>query len=373
MGPLRRRGRLPGLEHDHERGHQRYVSALDAWSRSYLETKPFRAPPNHELTYCLRGFAHLLDELDLEPRAQVLDAGCGPGWLTELLARCGYWVTGVDVSPAMIEVARRRLEAIPRSIGPGRGSIPWRGRFDAVVLYDALHHLEDELATLTRLRDALVPGGRIFIHEAARPRRGSAEERAFLEEMRRHGTLESPFDPRYLVRVLRDAGFVQIRRLAPIDRLLRAGRPWAAARHLLGRSLRPQTNTIVAVAPGGDGRPDFRGRIELVDVARREDEVTLRVRVTNVGRRYWPAADAHPFAVGSVTLAPYASTPAGRRELSRATLPSSLAPDGSVVRAVTVAAPLPDAPLAVDLVREGIAWFQDLGGEPLLLGRTQAA
>jgi SAM-dependent methyltransferase len=43
--------------------------------------------------------------------ARVLELGCADGFMTEALAREGYRVTAVDLSPKMIEVARRRLEA----------------------------------------------------------------------------------------------------------------------------------------------------------------------------------------------------------------------------------------------------------------------
>jgi 2-polyprenyl-3-methyl-5-hydroxy-6-metoxy-1,4-benzoquinol methylase len=84
----------------------------------------------------------------------VLDVGCGPGWLSEYLARCGYWVTGVDISEDMVEIARERAAAIPDPVGegnPGAGGVPrhagarpavWRNRFDAAVLYDTMHHFD---------------------------------------------------------------------------------------------------------------------------------------------------------------------------------------------------------------------------------------
>jgi SAM-dependent methyltransferase len=43
--------------------------------------------------------------------ASVLELGCADGFLTEALVRRGYRVTAVDISPKMIDVARRRLQA----------------------------------------------------------------------------------------------------------------------------------------------------------------------------------------------------------------------------------------------------------------------
>ena len=108
--------------------------------------------------------------LDLGVRAQVLDVGCGPGWLSEFLARCGYAVTGVDVSEDMVEIARRRIAAIDRPIGQGIEPLaefhampvldaPWRNRFDAAILYDAMHHFHDEVETLRVIRRTLARGG----------------------------------------------------------------------------------------------------------------------------------------------------------------------------------------------------------------------
>lgn len=379
----RRPGRLPSLVADHRRGHLDYVGRMTPHGRSYLETKPFSAPPTPELPYCLRAFAHLVEHLELDLRAQVLDAGCGPGWLSELLARCGYSVTGVDLSPDMVEVARARIAAIPGPVGVGVAAmaelhampvrdLPWRSRFDAAVLFDAMHHLDDEVATLAAIRRSLVPGGRLFIHEAAWPRRGSVAEAGFLEEMRTHGTLESPFRPAYLRRVVREAGFVDVRRLAPIDRLVSLRRPVAAARHLVGRTLRPESNTVVARAPGARSSPaDFRAEVTALGPPERVGaEVRAELRVTNAGRRWWPNAGVHADPVGVVRVAPYLAGPdGGRIELSRTDLVRPLAAGESERLHLT----LPATALAghrelrVDVVREGIAWLADLGSRPLVV------
>ncbi|HDI46405.1 MAG TPA: methyltransferase domain-containing protein, partial [Candidatus Methanomethylia archaeon] len=54
--------------------------------------------------------ARLLEEHGLLPGARILDLGCGNGRIAVHLARYGYKVTGVDVSPLPIEDAQRKVE-----------------------------------------------------------------------------------------------------------------------------------------------------------------------------------------------------------------------------------------------------------------------
>ena len=85
----------------------------------------------------------------------------------------------------------------------------------------------------------------------------------------------------------------------------------------------------------------------------------------------WPAAQWYPVPRGSVTLGPYLRGPQGEREveLPRVTLPSAPAPGEST----TVELRIPRDTvrgrdtIALDLVREGVCWFGDIGSEPLVL------
>jgi SAM-dependent methyltransferase len=327
---------------------------------------------------CLRTFAHVVQLLQLGLRAEVLDVGCGPGWLSELLARCGYSVTGIDISPDMVEIARERVAALGE-IGEGIEAqaefhampvreLPWSSRFDAAILYDTMHHFDNEVETLEVIRRALVPGGQLFIHEGVLPSKGSLGEQSLIEEMERYGTLESPFDPAYLKDVVERAGFVQVRRFAEVDQLVDLS---SVGGRFRGPWRKPEYNVVHALNPPVAGRSErFAAQIEARGSWRVEGEhLALEVEATNTGSAYW--SPGSPFPHGSVTVGPYWPGPAGERaiELERITLPRPLAPGDSatiVLRVPRDAVHGRDA-IAVDLVREGMFWFEQVGSSPLVV------
>ena len=392
LGRLRRSGdgRLEPLGHDYDRGHRDYVKELPEGERLWLKTKPFSAPPSFELATCLRTFAHIVDRLKLGIRAQVLDVGCGPGWMSEYLARCGYWVTGIDISEDMVEIARQRVAEVPGQVAEGIEPVaefhampvremPWTDRFDAAILYDTMHHFDDELETLRVIQRTLAPGGTIYIREGARPAAGSEAEQALIDEMRTRATLESPFDPHYLLQVVRDAGFDDVRRFVEVDELVDVGdfrHPFEAlvrfARYRAGRG---EINTVIARKPLGVELPsdatNFSARLEAEgswDLTVEPGKAYRWVTVTNTGKAFWPSGNGFPFPNGVVTVAPYHLGPEGERiELERAPLPHGLSSGASVSVLIRVDAAAVAREVRVELVREGLAWFSELGSEPLVL------
>lgn len=96
---------------------------------------------------------------------RILDAGCGSGPLSAALRAKGAIVTGVDGSPAMLELARQRLgEDAALHVADLSRPLPFDdGAFDDVVASLVLHYLRDWEAPLRELRRVLKPGGRLIM------------------------------------------------------------------------------------------------------------------------------------------------------------------------------------------------------------------
>jgi trans-aconitate 2-methyltransferase len=105
----------------------------------------------------------VLWRLELDGDETVLDAGCGTGRVTAVLAERlpRGRVIAVDGSPAMVEQARERL---PRSVEVRVADLlelTVDEPVDAIVSTATFHWILDHDTLFTRIRDALKPGGRL--------------------------------------------------------------------------------------------------------------------------------------------------------------------------------------------------------------------
>lgn len=96
---------------------------------------------------------------------RVLDAGCGPGWITAYLAERGLHVTGLDLSPGLIDIARRNHPTIPFQVG-SMTDLPIAAKsLSGIVCWYVLHHIpDDDLgAVFDQFASALADGGVLLI------------------------------------------------------------------------------------------------------------------------------------------------------------------------------------------------------------------
>ena len=100
------------------------------------------------------------------PGGTALDAACGTGRHAEYLASQGHSVTGLDASPAMLEVARSKIPSARFEVAD-LSSIPLPNEaVDLAVCSLALTHCQELGTPIKELARVLRPGGTLVISDA---------------------------------------------------------------------------------------------------------------------------------------------------------------------------------------------------------------
>lgn len=133
------------------------------------ESGTFDEEPDHGLRDpVVRGAwaARLRDWLP-ERAGDVLDVGCGTGSLSLIASERGHRVTGVDLSPRMIDLARAKLAGRDAVFLVGDAVAPPVGeqRFDVLLSRHVLWALPDPGRVLRHWCGLLRPGGRLVLVE----------------------------------------------------------------------------------------------------------------------------------------------------------------------------------------------------------------
>jgi methionine biosynthesis protein MetW len=90
---------------------------------------------------------------------RVLDVGCAGGYLSELLARRGYRVTGVESAVHAVQNFPETVELVHADLDSGLP--PGLGSFDYVICADVLEHLRRPEPFLRELHSVLTANGRL--------------------------------------------------------------------------------------------------------------------------------------------------------------------------------------------------------------------
>ena len=173
------------------------ASAYAHWLTAELDRKPFDR--------------WLLDRVaGLAGGNPVVDVGTGPGHVAAHLAAAGAEVTGIDLSPGMIDEARRRYPDLSFSVGDLSNLLrpPSASGWGAITAWYALVHLAGSelapaVASLTRV---IVPGGWLALSLHA-----GAEVRHADELWEQPVDIDFVFhDPADVLAAVRAAGLVDI-------------------------------------------------------------------------------------------------------------------------------------------------------------------
>jgi 2-polyprenyl-3-methyl-5-hydroxy-6-metoxy-1,4-benzoquinol methylase len=165
-----------------------------------------------------------LEAMDIDSATTVLDMGCGTGVAARTIARRANFsgrVTGIDLSPYLVEAARRLAEEeglgtrVEFRSGDTRDLDIPDGRFDAVVAHTLVSHVQEALTVLKEAGRVVKPSGLIAVFDGDYASMTFALDDPL--ESKRHdealinAVVTSPRVMRQMPRVIQQAGLEMVR------------------------------------------------------------------------------------------------------------------------------------------------------------------
>ncbi len=138
---------------------KKFAAASSSWWDKNGEFKPLHDINPLRLTYiksrtCLKN-------------KKILDVGCGGGILSEAMAGCGAFVTGIDMGKEAVKAARLHLEKSGYSINYRVTTVEKLAeknsrQFDVITCMELIEHVPDPESVIRACRVLLKPGGDII-------------------------------------------------------------------------------------------------------------------------------------------------------------------------------------------------------------------
>lgn len=136
---------------------------IDQFTRQAI---PFTEKAAH---YIKETFENLLSIVKVNGNDVILDVACGPGLISIEFAKISKQVTGVDITPTMIQQAKflqekNELNNMRWDISDVSNNLPYpTGSFSIVVSRYSFHHLLNPLSVLIEMNRVCTIGGQIIV------------------------------------------------------------------------------------------------------------------------------------------------------------------------------------------------------------------
>ena len=138
-------------------------NTYDEFALQYTHMRTAQEKLGGELDAHMSQFLHVLGDVsDLA----VLDAGCGEGYLSRILTQRGAQVTGIDISPRLVEMARAKDPngTITYRVADLSQPLPaYQDHFDLIASFFVLNDVPDYRGFLATLASVLKHSGRFVL------------------------------------------------------------------------------------------------------------------------------------------------------------------------------------------------------------------
>lgn len=156
--------------YDEQEIHRFNQLAQDWWDEKG-PMRPLHAMNPTRLSYIRRHIDTLHDRKKYGQRAlkklSILDIGCGGGLLSEPFARLGADVTGIDLSPDLINIAKIHAAQEKLKIDyqclDAKDLLNKKKRYDIVTALEVIEHVSDPAAFIKTATQLLKPKGTLFL------------------------------------------------------------------------------------------------------------------------------------------------------------------------------------------------------------------
>ena len=347
----------------------------------------------HEAPVMLQNLGALLAGLQLGKTMTVLEFGAGTCWLSRCLAQLNCRPICCDASKAALDIGRRLFAEYPL-IGPTLFAplfLPFDGRrielddesVDRIVCFDALHHVPNLDEVIGEFGRVLRQGGIAGFSEPGRSHSRSAQAQ---DQMRDHRVLENDVDLRAIFAAARSAGFTQLSARVANDLEVSVDqyedivrrRGDDVQRAIWDNTCDTMRSRTVFFLHKGETRRDSRSHVGLAHVIstmhldRQVDRgapLTIDLRIGNAGQARWLSTNIHDYGIVRVGTHLYdRDAKLIAIDHSRHDLPRDVDPGEAID--ITIEVPLPadgDFVVGVDLVAEGVIWFEHVGSTTLMV------
>jgi SAM-dependent methyltransferase len=114
--------------------------------------------------------ARLVSAARLSGMERILDIATGPGYIAEAFAKNSREVVGMDLTEAMLDIARARTEErgvknISFRVGDAQNLPFGEGKFDVVVCRLALHHVRQPAKVVAEMARVCRRGGMVLVED----------------------------------------------------------------------------------------------------------------------------------------------------------------------------------------------------------------